>query len=76
MSDTADMRADDLVGRLRRLAKTRGWSIAERQGRGSHLVVTINGRQTAIPMHRGDMPPGTYRGIIKALGLKSEDVET
>lgn len=75
MSDIADMRADDLVSRLRRLAKARGWTIAERQGRGSHLVVTINGRQTAIPMHRGDMPPGTYRGIAKALGLKPDEIE-
>ena len=75
MSDISVMRADDLMRRLRRLANNRGWKIAEREGRGSHVVLTLNGRRTVVPMHRGDMPPGTYLGVLKQLGLKPEDVE-
>ena len=69
------MRADDLIRRLRRLAKDRGWGFRRREGRGSHLIVILDGRQTVVPMHRGDMPLGTYRAILKALGLKPDDVE-
>lgn len=69
------MRADDLRRRSARLARRRGWEFRERPGRGSHVVVVLNGRQSAIPMHRGDMPPGTYRGILKALGITPADVE-
>jgi predicted RNA binding protein YcfA (HicA-like mRNA interferase family) len=69
------MRANDLLSRLRRLADKRGWDFRERPGRGSHVVVTVRGKHSSIPMHRGDMPPGTYRGILKALGLKPGDVE-
>ena len=69
------MRAADLLGRLRRLSRERGWDFREREGRGSHVVVTINGRQSSIPMHRGDMPPGTCRGILRALGINPSEIE-
>ena len=69
------MRADDLMRRLRRLASARGWEIKERDGRGSHIVVTLNGRRSVVPMHRGDIPTGTYRGVLKQLGLEPEDLE-
>jgi len=69
------MRAADLPGRLRHLSRERGWEFRKREGRGSHGVVTINGRRSSIPMQRGDMPPGTYRGILKALGISPSDVE-
>jgi hypothetical protein len=39
------------------------------------VVVTINGRQSSIPMHRGDMPPGTCRGILRALGINPSEIE-
>ena len=69
------MRADDLLSRLRRIAKERGEELREREGRGAHVVVRLSGLQTSISMHRGDMPQGTYQGILKALGLKPKDVE-
>lgn len=69
------MRADGLIGRLRRLARSRGWTYVEREGRGSHVVVKIDGRQTSVPMHRGDLPIGTYRGILRALGQTPDDME-
>ena len=76
MSDTLPMRANDLLRRIRRLATVRGWDLVEREGRGSHLVITLNGRRTVLPMHRGDIPAGTYRAILSQLGLKPEDLET
>ena len=69
------MRAHDLLRSLRRLATRRGWEITEREGKGSHLVMRLDGRRTTIPMHRGNLPEGTYRAILKQLGITPEDLE-
>jgi predicted RNA binding protein YcfA (HicA-like mRNA interferase family) len=68
-------KAADLLRRLRRLATGRGWEISERQAAGSHLNVRLHGRTTVIAMHRGDIPTGTYRKILKDLGLAEADLE-
>ena len=39
-------------------------------GKGSHLKVFLNGRQTVLPMHSTDLKTGTLEGIKKTLGLK------
>ena len=39
-------------------------------GKGSHLKVYLNGRQTVIPMHSKDLKPGTLVAIKRQLGLK------
>jgi mRNA interferase HicA len=39
-------------------------------GKGSHLKVYLNGRQTVIPMHSKDLKPGTLAAIKRQLGLK------
>jgi predicted RNA binding protein YcfA (HicA-like mRNA interferase family) len=69
------MGANDLIGRIRRLANRRGWQIEEAPGKGSHLKVRLNGRRTVIPCHRGDIPPGTLRQIKKDLDLTDADLE-
>jgi mRNA interferase HicA len=44
-------------------------------GKGSHLKVILRGRRTVIPMHAGDLKPGTLHAILRQLGLRSEDLE-
>jgi mRNA interferase HicA len=39
--------------------------------KGSHLKVTLNGKQTVVPMHGKDLKTGTVEGIKKQLGLKN-----
>lgn len=39
-------------------------------GKGSHLKVYLNGRQSVLPMHGTDLKKGTVEGIKKQLGLK------
>jgi mRNA interferase HicA len=39
-------------------------------GKGSHLKVILNGRQTTLPMHSTELKKGTIEGIKKQLGLK------
>lgn len=50
---------------LLRLLKSKG-CIEVRQT-GSHLVVRCDTCQTVIPVHAGDIPPGTLRSIGKHL---------
>jgi predicted RNA binding protein YcfA (HicA-like mRNA interferase family) len=69
------MKSADLRRRLNRLATRRGWEIIETLGSGSHLKVRLNGKTTVIAMHRSDMPPGTFRKVLRDLGLTVEDLE-
>lgn len=64
-----------LLRAIRRLASRRGWSFAEREGKGSHLIVRLNGRSTTVPRHRGDLPAGTYRAILKQLQITETELE-
>ena len=41
-------------------------------GKGSHLKVFLNGKQSILPMHNTDLKIGTVEGIKKQLGLKGK----
>jgi predicted RNA binding protein YcfA (HicA-like mRNA interferase family) len=69
------MKAANLLRRLHRLATKRGWEIVETQGGGSHLKLRLNGRTTVIAMHPGEMPQGTFRKVLRDLGLTTSDLE-
>jgi mRNA interferase HicA len=68
------MKAADLLRRLHRLATKRGWKIFVTEG-GDHTKVRLNGRGTTVPRHRGDLKTGTYRAILKQLGVTEADLE-
>jgi predicted RNA binding protein YcfA (HicA-like mRNA interferase family) len=75
MSDYLVMKSNALLRSLKRLATQRGWSFSERAGKGSHLIVRLNGKMTVIPMHGADLKPGLFRGILKQLGITERDLE-
>jgi mRNA interferase HicA len=39
-------------------------------GKGSHLKVTLNGRNSVLPMHSKELGTGLVAAIKKQLGLK------
>jgi predicted RNA binding protein YcfA (HicA-like mRNA interferase family) len=41
---------------------------------GSHTKVTLNGRRTTIGRHAADLKTGTFRGVLKQLGLTETDL--
>lgn len=75
MHDNCLMKATDLLRRLRRFATKRGLSLVETQAKGSHLKVSLNGRMAIIPVHNKDVPPGTFRSILKMLDLSETDLD-
>jgi predicted RNA binding protein YcfA (HicA-like mRNA interferase family) len=75
MPDWFLVKSADLLRRLSRLATKRGQEIMETQGSGSHLKVRLNSKTTVIATHRTDLPTGTFRKVLKDLGLTTEDLE-
>jgi mRNA interferase HicA len=69
------MTAMELLRILRRRATRLGVDHSELPAKGGHLVVRHGGRTTTVPMHRGDMPTGTFRAILRQLGLSNADLE-
>lgn len=44
--------------------------------KGSHAIFQHpDGRITVIPMHSGDVPPGTLKGILDDIGIAPSDLE-
>lgn len=39
-------------------------------GKGSHLKIYLNGKQSIMPMHATDLKKGTMAAIMKQLELK------
>jgi predicted RNA binding protein YcfA (HicA-like mRNA interferase family) len=49
--------------------------VLDRQ-RGSHAIFRhADGRMVVVPMHPGNIPPGTLRGILTDIGLMGEDLK-
>ncbi len=74
MPDLPSMKSADLPRRLNRLATKRGWDFETAEG-GGHTKVWFNGRRTTVPRHASDMKTGTFRAILKQLGLTETDLE-
>jgi predicted RNA binding protein YcfA (HicA-like mRNA interferase family) len=58
---------------LLRLLSRKGATILTGRGKGSHVVVRFNDRQTTVPQNR-DLPIGTLKAILKQLNLTLEDL--
>jgi mRNA interferase HicA len=43
---------------------------AFKPGKGSHLKVYLNGRQSVLPMHSAELKKGLVEAVKKQLGLK------
>ena len=52
----------------------RRWLAAQgatfKAGKGSHLKVYLNGKQSVLPMHNAELKKGLVEAIKKQLGLK------
>jgi mRNA interferase HicA len=76
MSEITSMRGNELVRRLRRLARERGVAfelIAER-GKGSHVRLHFGDCMTTIPDPRRELKKGLLHGVCRQLGVKVEEL--
>ena len=64
------LRPQEVVRKLMSL----GFESFPSRGKGSHVVfIHPDGRRTMVAMHSKDMPIGTYRRILKDIGLSDEE---
>lgn len=70
------MTAQELIRRLRKLARKQGkaFRIEDGRGKGDHAKVFLGERTTYLPGKRGELKTGTFNSICKALGIKPEDL--
>ena len=68
------MRPTQLLRRLRRLAAKRGLDFATSQGK-NHTKVTLGARRSVVGRHSTDLKTGTFQGVLKQLGVTTEDLE-
>jgi mRNA interferase HicA len=74
MYDTSPMKPAELLRRLKRLANRNGWEIVVQEG-ANHTKVTLRGQRTVIARHPSDLKTGTFRAILKQLGVNESDLE-
>jgi mRNA interferase HicA len=55
-----------------RWLKKQGAIVDTKRGKGSHVMVTLNGKQTTVPSHNTELKTGTVEAIKKQLGLKGD----
>jgi mRNA interferase HicA len=73
LSDICSVKPADLLRRLKRLASRKGWEIDVQDG-ASHTKVILQGRRTIISRHASDLKTGTFKGILKQLGVSERDL--
>lgn len=74
MPERPGLKPADLPRRLNRLATRHGWDIETAEG-GGHTKVWFNRRRPTVPRHAADLKTGTFRGILKQLGVTETDLE-
>ncbi|MGB6987326.1 MAG: type II toxin-antitoxin system HicA family toxin [Candidatus Aquilonibacter sp.] len=47
---------------------------AELRQRGSHRIFALGARRAIVPMHGGDLKPGTLKAILDAAGMTVEQL--
>jgi len=60
------MKALELLRKLRQ----DGWEEKNQEGSHLHLTHPTKKGKVTIPMHKGDLPIGTVKAILKQAGLK------
>ena len=53
-----------------RLLKKDGWSEKNQKGSHKQFVHPVKKSKVTIPVHSGDLPPGTLNSIFKQAGWK------
>ena len=71
--DDEVMTGKEFIRRARRYARKHGLSVDfdPRRGKGSHARLQIGQRFTMVPY--GELKPGTFRSLLRQLGIHQED---
>lgn len=70
------MRGRELVRKIEALGNRRGVTVSldRHRGKGSHQTLYFGSRKTVIPDPARELKTGTYKAILKQLGLEDQDL--
>ena len=70
------MKGNELIKRLRKLAKERGlfFELDAARGKGSHVTLYLRDRFTIVHNPKDELKTGTLHGILKQLGIDLEEL--
>ena len=74
MFDNLAVTAQELIRRLRKLARKRQLALTMTSGRGDHVKVQFGARRSVLPGERGELPLGTLRAICRDLGIDVKEL--
>ncbi len=57
-----------------RALRRREWMVSSTAGSHTQLVHSARLGKVTVPMHRGDLKPGTIAGILKPAGLTADEL--
>lgn len=71
------MNGSEFLRKIRRYAKRadRAYRFETKPGKGSHGVVTFDGRKTTVKDRRKEIGPGLFAAMCKQLGIAPRDLE-
>jgi predicted RNA binding protein YcfA (HicA-like mRNA interferase family) len=75
MAHLIAVKADDLIRAIERYASRTGIGYRSEAGKGSHRKIWLGASRSVVPVHRGDLPTGTYRAILRQLGIAESDLK-
>lgn len=68
------MNGDELIRKLRQVAKARGVRLEVSSGRGDHVKLRLGCLFTVLPGRKQEIRAGTLHAILKDLDLSKEDL--
>jgi len=70
------MNGNELIKRLKELAKQRGCEIRldSKHGKGSHATLYFGDRRTTIKDRKKEIGPGLLKSMLDDLGLSKKDI--
>ena len=71
------MRGNELLKRLRRIARERGLQLklVRERGKGSHATLYLGTRLTILKDRKKEIGPGLLLKLLRDLGLRKSDIE-
>ena len=77
LSDTAAMNGNELLKRLKKIAKERRLQLqlVRERGKGSHGTLYLGNRYTIMKDRKKEIGPGLLKKILTDLGLDKSNIE-
>ena len=74
--DGLDMKGSEFLKKIKTLGKTKGIKVEllQRRGKGSHSTLLYGRRFTIIRNLKDKLKTGTYKAMLKQLGIKEDDL--